>query len=66
MMRVESLLVSSCPGLKLVIDALVGLLGQSVELSNGVVESLLGEVARSVGAVEDLVADGLAPKIAFK
>ena len=36
--------------------ALVRLLGQSVELGNGVVEGLLGEMARSVGAVQDLVA----------
>lgn len=37
-------------------DSLVGLLGQGVELSNGVVKGLLGEVTSSVGRVEDLVA----------
>ena len=36
--------------------SLVRLLGQCVELGNGVVECLLGEVASSVWAVEDLVA----------
>lgn len=34
---------------------LVRLLGQGVELGNGVVESLLGQVAGAVGGVEDLV-----------
>jgi hypothetical protein len=37
-------------------NALVGLLGQGVELGNGVVKGLFGEVARTVWAVEDLVA----------
>jgi hypothetical protein len=37
-------------------SSLVGLLRQGVELGNGVVESLLGEVTSSVGRVEDLVA----------
>lgn len=35
----------------------VGLLGQRVELSNGVVEGLLGEVASTVGRVQDLVVE---------
>ncbi len=35
---------------------LIGLLGQRVELGNGVVECLLGEVASAIGAVQDLVA----------
>jgi hypothetical protein len=34
---------------------LVALLAQGVELSNGIVESLLGKVASLVGRVEDLV-----------
>ena len=38
-------------------NSLVGLLGEGVELSDGVIEGLLGEVASSVGAVQDLVAD---------
>ena len=33
------------------------LLGQRVELGNGVVEGLLGEVARAVGRVQDLVVE---------
>jgi hypothetical protein len=37
-------------------SSLVRLLRQGVELSNGVVEGLLGEVASPVGRVEDLVA----------
>ena len=35
----------------------VGLLGERVELSNGVVEGLLGKVASTVGRVEDLVVE---------
>lgn len=34
---------------------LVRLLGEGVQLGDGVVEGLLGEVARAVGGVEDLV-----------
>ena len=34
---------------------LVGFLVQSVKLSNGIIESLLGDLARSVGGVKDLV-----------
>lgn len=36
---------------------LVALLRQGVELCDGVVECLLGEVARAVGRVEDLVVE---------
>ena len=36
---------------------LVGLLRQSVELGDGIVEGLLGDVAGAVGAVEDLVVE---------
>jgi hypothetical protein len=39
------------------VGSLVRLLGKGVELGNGVVEGLLGEVTSSVGRVEDLVAD---------
>ena len=35
----------------------VGLLAEAVELGNGVVEGLLGEVAGTVGRVEDLVVE---------
>lgn len=35
----------------------VRLLGERVELGNGVVKGLLGEVARTVGRVEDLVVE---------
>lgn len=35
----------------------VGLLGEGVELGDGVVEGLLGEVAGAVGRVEDLVVE---------
>jgi hypothetical protein len=35
----------------------VGLLRQRVELGNGIVESLLGKVARTVGRVQDLVVE---------
>lgn len=38
-------------------NPLVGLLRQRVELRNGVVERLLGEVASAVGRVQDLVAE---------
>jgi hypothetical protein len=48
-------LLATCSAKK---DSLVGLLGEGVELGNGVVESLLGEVASTVWAVEDLVAGG--------
>lgn len=37
-------------------DSLVRLLGEGVELGNGIVKGLLGEVASAVWAVEDLVA----------
>ena len=37
--------------------SLVGLLRKGVELGDGIVEGLLGEVASTVGAVQDLVAD---------
>jgi hypothetical protein len=47
-------LLATCSAKK---DSLVGLLGEGVELGNGVVESLLGEVASTVWAVEDLVAE---------
>ncbi len=36
---------------------LVALLRKGVELSNGVIEGLLGEVASTVGAVQDLVVE---------
>lgn len=39
------------------VNPLVRLLGQGVELGNSIVERLLGEVASTVGAVEDLVAE---------
>jgi hypothetical protein len=35
----------------------VALLGEGVELGNGIVEGLLGEVACTVGGVEDLVVE---------
>jgi hypothetical protein len=37
-------------------DSLVRLFRKGVELSDGVIESLLGKVTSSVGAVQDLVA----------
>jgi hypothetical protein len=45
------------------VNPLVGLLGQGVELGNGVVESLLGEVASPVWAVEDLVAASVSGRL---
>jgi hypothetical protein len=36
---------------------LVRLLGQSIQLGDGIVEGLFGEVARSVGGVQDLVVE---------
>jgi hypothetical protein len=38
--------------------SLVRLFREGVELGNGIVEGLLSEVASTVGAVQDLVADG--------
>lgn len=35
----------------------VGLLGERVELGDGIVEGLLGQVARAVGRVQDLVVE---------
>jgi hypothetical protein len=36
---------------------LVRLLGQSIQLGDGIVKGLFGEVARSVGGVQDLVVE---------
>ena len=56
--------VRRCPEGKVVTEELhdesavaVGLLTKAVELSNGIVEGLLGEVAGTVGRVEDLVVE---------
>jgi hypothetical protein len=56
--------VRRCPEGKVVTEELhnesavaVRLLGERVELSNGIVESLLGQVASAVGRVQDLVVE---------
>ena len=58
MMRVESLndTVSALPNLLADGHRLVRFLGQRVELGNSVIKCLLGKMAGTVGAVQDLVA----------